>query len=93
MRRGGLKREKPEKQQKKEEFQFIAIPGVDTLYTVLQEGSEAPWRRHLWGFLGSMAALRRSVGLSQFNPCPKGRSEVCLAMFGDHSQRQLQNFS
>lgn len=38
MRRGGLKRDKPEKQ--KEEFQFIAIPGADTLYTVLQEGTE-----------------------------------------------------
>jgi len=37
MRRGGLKREKPEKQ--KEEFQFIAIPGADTLYTVLQDGN------------------------------------------------------
>jgi hypothetical protein len=37
MRRGGLKRDKPEKQ--KEEFQFIAIPGADTLYTVLQDGN------------------------------------------------------
>ena len=36
MQRGGLKREKPEQQ--KEEFQFIAIPGADTLYTVLQDG-------------------------------------------------------
>eukprot|EP00435_Cladocopium_sp_Y103_P025918 s1141_g6.t1 len=43
MRRGGLKREKPPEKQEKEEFQFIAIPGADTLYTgaaTVQPGDE-----------------------------------------------------
>eukprot|EP00438_Fugacium_kawagutii_P025391 Skav207379 [mRNA] locus=scaffold2496:96352:102569:+ [translate_table: standard] len=37
MRRGGLKREKPAK--KEEDFQFIAIPGVNTVYTVLKDAT------------------------------------------------------
>ena len=58
MRRGGLKKEKPPAQ-KKEEFVYIAIPGADTVYTVLQEFN----RQVFCGFFNSGKPVSWNVHL------------------------------
>ena len=46
MRRGGLKKEKPE------DFEFLPVSGADTTYTVLKVG-EDPWKTDILGQEGA----------------------------------------